>query len=173
MNNIHFVYILCKKFGILDNKIFNQLNKFRGLRYRKQIIYNTKNLKIINDSKSTSFSSTIGLLSTYENIYWIVGGVFKKGDKFDIDKKYYNNIKAYIFGRNKNFFKNEFRKKIKNKNFINLKKIIFKIKKDIKKDKKNKTILFSPAAASFDQFKNFEQRGQHFNKIIKREFFKK
>ena len=172
LNNIHFVYILCKKFGILDNKIFNQLNKFRGLRYRKQIIYNTKNLKIINDSKSTSFSSTIGLLSTYENIYWIVGGVFKKGDKFDIDKKYYNNIKAYIIGRNKNFFKNEFRNKIKNKNFINLKKAIFKIKKDIKKDKKNKTILFSPAAASFDQFKNFEQRGQYFNQIVKKEILK-
>ena len=173
MNNIHFVYILCKKFGILDNKIFKQLNKFRGLKYRKQIIYNTTNLKIINDSKSTSFSSTIGLLSTYKNIYWIVGGIFKKGDKFIIDKKYYKNIKAYIIGRNKNFFKNEFKKKINNKNFVDLKKAIFKIKKDIKTDKKNKTILFSPAAASFDQFKNFEQRGQHFNKIIKREFFKK
>ncbi len=173
LNNIHFVYILCKKFGILDNKIFKQLNKFRGLKYRKQIIYNTTNLKIINDSKSTSFSSTIGLLSTYKNIYWIVGGIFKKGDKFIIDKKYYKNIKAYIIGRNKNFFKNEFKKKINNKNFVDLKKAIFKIKKDIKTDKKNKTILFSPAAASFDQFKNFEQRGQHFNKIIKREFFKK
>ena len=111
-------------------------------------------------------------MSTYENIYWIVGGVFKKGDKFDIDKKYYNNIKAYIIGRNKNFFKNEFRNKIKNKNFINLKKAIFKIKKDIKKDKKNKTILFSPAAASFDQFKNFEQRGQYFNQIVKKEILK-
>ena len=173
LNNIHFVYILCKKFGILVNKIFKQLNKFRGLKYRKQIIYNTTNLKIINDSKSTSFSSTIGLLSTYKNIYWIVGGIFKKGDKFIIDKKYYKNIKAYIIGRNKNFFKNEFKKKINNKNFVDLKKAIFKIKKDIKTDKKNKTILFSPAAASFDQFKNFEQRGQHFNKIIKREFFKK
>ena len=64
------------------------------------------------------------------------------------------------------------KKKINNKNFVHLKKAIFKIKKDIKTDKKNKTILFSPAAASFDQFKNFEQRGQHFNQIIKREFFK-
>ena len=59
------------------------------------------NLKIINDSKSTSFSSTNGLLSTYKNIYWIVGGMFKKGDKFVIKKKYYKNVKAYIIGLNK------------------------------------------------------------------------
>ena len=42
------------------------------------------------------------------------------------------------------------------------------IKNDIKKDPNNKTILFSPAAASFDQFKNFEHRGNHFNSLIKK-----
>ena len=70
-----------------------------------------------------------------KNIYWIVGGVFK-GDKFIIDKKYYKNIKAYIIGRKiKNFLKMNL-KKINNKNFVDLKKAIFKIKKDIKTDKK-------------------------------------
>ena len=42
------------------------------------------------------------------------------------------------------------------------------IKNDIKKDPNNKTILFSPAAASFDQFKNFEHRGNYFNSLIKK-----
>ena len=110
---------------------------------------------------------------TYKNIYWIVGGVFKKGDKFNINKKYYNNIKAYIIGTNNNFIKKEFRNKINNKKFVDLKKAILEIKKDIKTDKKSKTILFSPAAASFDQFKNFEQRGHYFNKIIKKVILKK
>ena len=63
----------------------------------KSFIKNRGNLKIINDSKSTSFSSTTGLLSTYKNIHWIVGGMFKKGDKFSLDKKYYKNINAYIY----------------------------------------------------------------------------
>ena len=45
------------------------------------------------------------------------------------------------------------------------------IKNDIKKDPKNKTILFSPAAASFDQFKNFEHRGNYFNYLIKKNKF--
>ena len=55
------------------------------------------------------------------------------------------------------------------KKIINLFKIkkTKKTKKEIKNDKKNKTILFSPSAASFDQFKNFEQRGKNFNKLAR------
>ncbi len=166
LKNIHFVYFISKKFKFSDFQIFNLLNKFEGLKYRKQIIYQDKNLKIINDSKSTSFSSTTGLLSTYENIYWIVGGLFKKGDRFDLNKKYYKNITAYIVGSNKNYFQKQFKNKIKFKYLVTLKKAILTICKEIKNDKKNKTILFSPAAASFDQFRNFEERGKKFNKLI-------
>ena len=166
INNIHFVYFICKKFKIPDQRIFNSLNKFKGLKFRKQIIYNKNKLQIINDSKSTSFSSTKGLLSSYRNIYWIVGGKFKKGDKFNLDKKYYQNIKAYIIGKNKNYFIKQFKNKIKFQYFGNLKKVISKIKQDIKNDKNMKTVLFSPAAASFDQFKSFEERGEYFNNIV-------
>ena len=127
------------------------------------IINYVKNLKIINDSKSTSFSSTVGLLSTYKNIYWIVGGKFKKGDKLILNKKYYKNIRAYLIGLDKRKFLYQLKNKIKFIYLKNLKKAIKKIKKDIKTDNKLKTILFSPAAASFDQFKNFEQRGYFFN----------
>ena len=86
LNNIHFVYRISKIFKISDHIIFKTLNLFKGLKFRKQIVLSTKNLKIINDSKSTSFSSSNGLLSTYKNIYWIVGGMFKKGDKFILEK---------------------------------------------------------------------------------------
>ena len=54
----------------------------------------------------------------------------------------------------------------------NLKNAILTIKNNIKKDKKKKTILFSPAAASFDQFNNFEERGDYFNKIIRKTIIK-
>ena len=167
LNNIHFVYSISKKFKIPDTRIFSSLNKFRGLKFRKQIIYNKNNLIIINDSKSTTFSSTKGLLYSYKNIYWVVGGMFKKGDKFNIKSKYYKNIKAYIIGLNKKYSINQFRNKIKFRYFGNLKNAVSAIKKDIKNDISPKTILFSPAAASFDQFKNFEDRGQYFNKIVK------
>ncbi len=171
LKNIHFVYKIATIFKIPDNKIFKSLNSFRGLKFRKQIIYNKNNFRIINDSKSTSFSSTVNLLSTYKNIYWIVGGVFKKGDKFELEKKYHKNIKAYIIGLNKNYFISQFKNKIKFKYMKFLRNAILTINNDIKKDKNNKTILFSPAAASFDQFKNFEHRGEYFNILIKKANF--
>ena len=171
LNNIHFVYKISKQLKISNDKIFKSLNSFKGLKFRNEIIYDKFNLKIINDSKSTSFSSTNGLLSSYKNIYWIVGGLFKKGDKFILEKKYHKNINAFIIGLNKSFFINQIKNKIKFTYSKNLKNAILTIKNDIKKDKKKKTILFSPAAASFDQFKNFEDRGKYFNLLIKKESF--
>ncbi len=172
LNNIHFIYTICKKLNFSDNKIFKSLNKFKGLKFRKQIIYNKNNLKIINDSKSTSFSSSNRLLSSYKNIYWIVGGMYKKGDRFNLDKKFYKNVSAYIIGLNKNFFSNQFKNKIRFKYLKNLKKTILAIKNEIKNDTSPKTILFSPSAASFDQFKNFEERGEIFNNLIRRTIIK-
>ena len=171
LNSIHFVYKISKHLKISDDKIFKSLNSFKGLKFRNEIIYDRFNLKVINDSKSTSFSSTNGLLSSYKNIYWIVGGLFKKGDKFILEKKYHKNINAFIIGLNKSFFINQFKNKIKFTYSKNLKNAILTIKNNIKKDKKKKTILFSPAAASFDQFKNFEHRGKYFNLLIKKESF--
>ena len=104
-------------------------------------------------------------------IYWLLGGVPKKGDRFNLPKIYYKNIRGYIFGKYKKKFLFDLNNKIKLKNFINLKKALKEVNKDIKMDQSNmKIILFSPAAASFDSFKNFEDRGLYFNKLIKKYF---
>ena len=103
------------------------------------------------------------------NIYWLLGGIPKKGDKFDLSKVYYKNIKGFIFGTNHKKFSLDLKNKIKLKKFSNLKNALNELINDIKKDNSSKkTILFSPAAASFDSFINFEDRGQYFNKLIKR-----
>ena len=94
--------------------------------------------------------------------------MYKKGDRFNLDKKFYKNVSAYIIGLNKNFFSNQFKNKIRFKYLKNLKKTILAIKNEIKNDTSPKTILFSPSAASFDQFKNFEERGEIFNNLIRR-----
>ena len=92
--------------------------------------------------------------------------MFKKGDKFSLEKKYCKNIKAYIIGSKKENFTNQFKNKIKFKYLKHLNKAIMTISEESKKDKNKKIILFSPAAASFDQFKNFEDRGNYFNSLI-------
>ena len=164
-----FVLEISKKFDIQDNLIKKTIKKFNGLKYRQQIIFKRKNLTIINDSKSTSFSSSIGLLKSNHKIYWLLGGLYKKGDKFELSKKYFSNIRAFIYGNEKNFFNKNLKGKIVYKNFNNLNNALKKIFTIIRKEKfLNKTILFSPCAASFDSFKNFEDRGSYFNKLVKK-----
>ena len=167
--NLAFVIEIAKKFKVKKNKLLEVVQNFKGLKYRQQLIFDNKKFSIINDSKSTSYSSSIEILKKSKNIYWLLGGIPKKGDKFNISKKYYKNIKGFIFGKNYKKFSIDLKNKIKLKKFSNLKKALDGVFHDIKKDNAIKnTILLSPAAASFDSFKNFEDRGLYFNKLIKK-----
>ena len=167
--NLSFVIEIVKKLNLNKSKFIETIKKFKGLDYRQQVIFDKNSLRIINDSKSTSFSSSVGMLKSNSNIYWLLGGIPKKGDKFNLSKKYYKRIKAFIYGRNKFFFNEQLNGKIKYENFTNLKDALKKVFILIKKEKfEHQTILFSPCAASFDSFKNFEDRGFYFNKLIKK-----
>jgi UDP-N-acetylmuramoylalanine--D-glutamate ligase len=168
--NLSFIFEIAKILKIKKEKLFKVLNKFKGLKYRQQIIFQSKKLTIINDSKATSFSSSASILKSMVNVYWVVGGLAKKKDKFLLSKNNCKNFKAYIFGRDKIFFMNKLKNIMKYESFENLKSLIKKIFLDINnnKNKNHKTILFSPAAASFDSFKNFEERGKYFNNLIKK-----
>jgi UDP-N-acetylmuramoylalanine--D-glutamate ligase len=108
-------------------------------------------------------------LKSNKNIYWLLGGIPKKGDEFNLPKKYFKNIEAFIYGKDRKFFNKKLKGKIIFENFISLKDALIKILSIIKKEKFiRKTIIFSPSAASFDSFKNFEDRGLYFNKLVKR-----
>ena len=169
LNNLKFVLEISKKLKLKNQKIFKVVNSFKQLNFRQQILYKNKKLLIINDSKSTNFSSSINLLESYKNIYWLVGGRFKKGDNFVLNKKYYKNINAYIFGKRKIFFVKNLINKIKYKTFDNIKNALVEIIIDAKKNNLSPVnIIFSPSAASFDQFSNFEERGKNFNYLVRK-----
>ena len=76
--NLCFINAISKKLKLKKIKVIKILNNFKGLNYRQQIIYEDQNLKIINDSKSTSFASTESLLKNLENVYWILAESQKK-----------------------------------------------------------------------------------------------
>ena len=93
----------------------------------------------------------------------------KKEINLNYQKKKCKNIKAYIFGSHNREFIKILKNKLEIKKFENLEetlKVIFS-KINIQQSKKN-IIFFSPAGASFDSFKNFEDRGHYFNQIIKK-----
>ena len=167
--NLSFIIELAKKLKLKNYLLQKTIKNFKGLKYRQQIIIQKKNLTIINDSKSTSFSSSVGVLKKDSNILWLLGGIYKKGDKLELKKKDLSNVTAFIYGENKNFFIKQLRSKVKFKNYINLEDAVKNVFSIIKTKRSIKyTILFSPCAASFDSFKNFEERGLYFNRLVKR-----
>jgi len=168
--NVSFVYTFAKLLKISEKSFISAMNAFRGLPHRFEFFLKKRNITFINDSKATSFTASQLALSGIENIYWILGGLPKKGDKIKLGKLKKNIIKCYLIGKNINFFKNQIKNIINFSVTRNLNNSIIQIFNDIKLQKKNKkVILLSPAAASFDQFKNFEKRGEKF-KILCRKY---
>tara|TARA_B100001029_G_C15022513_1_gene431495 strand:- start:93 stop:1394 length:1302 start_codon:yes stop_codon:yes gene_type:complete len=166
--NLSYVISLSKIFKIKEKGLIDSLNSFKGLPHRHEIFLKKNNKTFINDSKATSFSACEIALKNNDNIYWILGGMPKERDKFNITKFKNKIIKSYIIGK----YMKKFEKHLKNKVEINFSKTlnsaVISILKDIQNDNKTKfTIILSPASASYDQFKNFEERGNKFKKLVK------
>ena len=164
--NMSFVYTLSKLLKISEKSFLKAMRSFKGLSHRFEIFLKKKDITFINDSKATSFKSAESALCSLKNVYWILGGLPKKNDILKLSKFKKNVIKCYLIGKNINFFKNQIKGRIDFSITTNLKNSIIKISKDIKLQKhNNKSILLSPGAASFDQFENFEKRGEEFKRL--------
>ena len=163
-----FVLTLSKLIGISEKSFVKSLNTFIGLPHRYEIFLKKKNCIFINDSKATTFEATKFALKNTKNLFWIVGGLPKKNDRITLNELKKNIVKSYIIGKNINFFKKQIKSKVNFHVSKNLRNSIIKILQDIKSFKrKNNSILLSPASASYDQFSNFEKRGEEFKKLSK------
>jgi UDP-N-acetylmuramoylalanine--D-glutamate ligase len=166
--NMGFIYTFSRLLKISQKNFIKAMNSFVGLSHRYEIFLKKKNIVFINDSKATSYESAKHALSNSKNVYWILGGLPKKNDKIILSGVRKNIIKCYLIGKNINFFKKQIENKVNFSINNNLKKALIEILKDIKLSSiKENTILLSPAAASYDQFMNFEKRGDEFKKISK------
>ena len=166
--NMSFVYTFSKLLKISNKNFIAAINSFVGLSHRYEVFLKKKNIIFIDDSKATSFESTKLALSNSKNVYWILGGLPKKNDKIVLAGVRKNIIKSYLIGKNIEFFKKQIQNKISFSVTNNLKRTLIEILKDIKLSRlKDNIILLSPAAASYDQFMNFEKRGEEFKKLSK------
>ena len=166
--NMSFIFTFAKLIKIKERNFIKSMQSFKGLPHRFEIFLKKKNVLFINDSKATTFNATQSALSSLTNIYWILGGLPKKGDEIKVTKLKKNIVKCYLIGKNIDFFKNQIKDKLAFSITKNLKNTVVQILKDINLQKKsNNSVLLSPASASFDQFQNFEKRGEEFKKLCK------
>ena len=168
LTNLTFAYKISTLFRIKEKIFIKAVNNFKGLPHRHEIFLKKNKITFINDSKATSFESTKYALKNNKNIFWIVGGLPKLRDNFNLLDVSSNIIKSFIIGKKTNYFKNQVAKKIKYKISFDLKNAIKDVFKELLPIRDDKiTVLFSPASASYDQFNNFTERGDQFKKITK------
>ena len=164
--NILACYTVCKILNIEDSKFLKGISNFDGLEHRLENFKNFQNVCFFNDSKSTNLSSSKVALRSLKNIFWLVGGRSKIGGLIGIDNYLRNVKKAFIFGEAKKEFSETLYNKIEIELFDDLNKASEAAFSQALRINQKVNILLSPACSSFDQFKNFEERGSEFKKNI-------
>jgi len=150
--------------GVDPQAIGKAIQTFPGLAHRMETIGKAGPVRFVNDSKATNADAAMQALKSYDNIFWIAGGEAKAGGIEPLADLFSNISKAYLIGNaGPEFHKTLTKKKVKHKVSGELEKAVLCATRDAMASKKpNPIVLLSPACASFDQFKNFEIRGDAF-----------
>lgn len=162
--NLSAAIACCFTYGLSIEQIIESIPSFVGLKHRMQYLGEYNGVKFINDSKATNADSTSKALASFDNIIWIVGGVEKEGGIEPL-KEYFPKIKkALLIGASQENFAKTLSNEVsweKCDNLNNAFNIACKIASS------SDVILLSPACASYDQWKNFEARGDAFIELVK------
>ena len=170
LQNLLLVIAVAREIGLNHSSIATSLNSFKGIPHRLENLGKFMNISFYNDSKATNFDSSLtGLKAIQDQIVLIAGGIQKKGDHIPWIKQVQQSTKGVVlFGLNAkslkealviSSYKGEI---IVTQNLEEATKVSIHLA--IKTNSKN--ILLSPACASFDQYQNYEERGDHFRKLV-------
>lgn len=149
--------------GMHGPAIAAALSSFAGLAHRQELVATVKGVRFINDSKATNADATEKALACYDNIHWIAGGRAKDGGIASLAPHFPRIRHAYLIGEAADQFADTLEGKVKFDLYDDLETAIGDAGKAAFKSKKEgAVVLLSPACASFDMFKNFEERGDRF-----------
>jgi len=148
--------------------IFKAFESFPGLVHRMEDIGRFGSVLFINDSKATNAEAAARALACFKNIYWIAGGQAKEGGISSL-KPYFPAIKkAYLIGEAADEFAGVLTPDVPVEINGTIDRAVEAAVLDAKADEADESVvLFSPACASFDQYRNFEIRGEAFKAAVK------
>jgi UDP-N-acetylmuramoylalanine--D-glutamate ligase len=144
------------------------IQSFPGLPHRMEEIGSLGRVLFINDSKATNADSTDKALASWERgIYWILGGKSKDGGITTLEPFFPRIAKAYLIGAATDEFAATLDGKVSFERCETLDAAVAAAVRDASQDTgAEPVVLLSPACASYDQYSNFEQRGDHFRKLV-------
>ncbi|WP_375613367.1 MULTISPECIES: UDP-N-acetylmuramoyl-L-alanine--D-glutamate ligase [unclassified Bartonella] len=152
---------------ITDPSVNKHLASYKGLDHRMQQVRKMGAVLFINDSKATNADATAPALSTFNDIFWIVGGQAKKGGIESLREFFPKIRKAYLIGSAAEEFARTIGSAFPFSMSLTLKNAVREAAVDAMGCKeKEVTVLLSPACASYDQFKNYEMRGEAFVSFV-------
>ncbi|MDR6670537.1 UDP-N-acetylmuramoyl-L-alanine--D-glutamate ligase [Rhizobium sp. 1399] len=153
----------CLAVGVSAEDIRAGLASFPGLKHRMQPIGRRGNVVFVNDSKATNADAAAPALSSYNRIYWIAGGLPKAGGITTLAPYFPRIAKAYLIGEAAAEFAATLGEAAPYEISGTLERAVAHAAADAEKDETGPVaVMLSPACASFDQYKNFEVRGDAF-----------
>ncbi len=154
--------------GLSTAAIAAGIETYPGLPHRQELIATREGVRFINDSKATNADATAKALACYDPIYWILGGRPKETGLDGLEPYYHRIAKAYLIGEAAaDFEKRLAGDDVATRQCGTLDRAVAAAAADAAAAKQEgAVVLLSPACASFDQFANFEERGERFRNLV-------
>ena len=152
-------YSACRALGLSPKQIEAAFNSFKGLPHRSQLVGEKDGVSFVNDSKATNVDSARAALAAFKNIRWIAGGLGKDGGIEALSQDDLLGVsKAYLIGHSAR----EFALQLGDVPHEICETMGAAVAQAAKDAQSGDTVLLAPAAASFDQYPDFEKRGDDF-----------
>ncbi len=158
-------YAAARALGIGRGRIIQGLESFAGLAHRMEEVGRINGVRFINDSKATNADATARALACYDGVYVILGGVPKAGGIDSLAQFFPRIRKAYLIGQAADAFAGTLNGRVAYQQCGDLANAVAASARDAAQAGAA-VVLLSPACASFDQFENFEARGEAFRKLV-------
>ncbi|MGL5363449.1 MAG: UDP-N-acetylmuramoyl-L-alanine--D-glutamate ligase [Bosea sp. (in: a-proteobacteria)] len=163
-------FAACAALGLTPEEIQAGFASYPGLAHRMEEIGRIGRVVFINDSKATNADSTEKALTSFSEIFWILGGKAKAGGIESLTRYFPNIAKAYLIGEASEAFAATFdaNGRVAYERCETLERAVAMAAADAaaSKGEREAAVLLSPACASYDQFPNFEVRGNLFRELV-------
>ena len=156
-------YAACRSLGLAPKLIEGALHSFAGLPHRSQLVGERGGVRFVNDSKATNVDSAAKALQAFPKIRWIAGGMGKDGGIAALKPVLGSVVKAYLIGHSAR----DFALQIGETPHEICETMERAVARAAEEAVVGEVVLLAPAAASFDQYPNFEKRGEDFTARVK------